>query len=96
MIRNLANKITEDIYHEINSRHARQIPGELHGKICRLLDQLDAVTQVEMLHIPPSNHLEKLSGNLAEYWSLRINIKWCIIFKWEKGNAHEVEIVDYH
>ena len=52
--------------------------------------------QVEMLRIPPSNHLEKLSGNLAKYWSLRINMQWRIIFKWEGCNAHDVKIVDYH
>jgi len=96
MINNLINGTTKDIYHGINSRHARQIPKELHGKICRLLDQLGAVTQVEVLRIPPGNHLEKLSGDLAGYWSLRINIKWRIIFKWERGNAYDVEIVDYH
>lgn len=96
MIKNLAGKITEDIYNGINSRYARQIPSELHGKICRLLDELNAVTQINTLRIPPSNCLEKLKGELSDYWSLRINNKWRIIFKWEEGNAHDVEIVDYH
>ena len=96
MIKNIASKITEDIYHGINSRYARQISSELHGKICRLLDQLDAVTQVETLRIPPSNRLEKLKGKLSDYWSLRINKQWRIIFKWQDGNAYDVEIVDYH
>ena len=48
------------------------------------------------LQIPPSNHLEKLKGNLKDYYSIRINDQWRIIFKWDKGNASDVEIVDYH
>jgi proteic killer suppression protein len=46
--------------------------------------------------IPPSNRLEKLKGNLKEFYSIRINNQWRIIFKWNNGNATEVEIVDYH
>lgn len=96
MINNLASKVTEDIYNGINSRYARQVPCELHDKICRLLDQINAITRVETLRIPPSNHLEKLKGDLSGYWSLRINKKWRIIFKWYEGNAYDVEIIDYH
>jgi toxin HigB-1 len=48
------------------------------------------------LTIPPSNRLEKLKGSLKEYYSIRINSQWRIIFKWETGNAFEVEIIDYH
>ena len=48
------------------------------------------------LRIPPFNRLEKLNGNLKEYYSIRINDQWRIIFIWENGNATNVEIVDYH
>ena len=96
MIKNLANKITEDVYNGVSSRYARQIPKDLHEKICRLLDQLNAVTQLGTLRIPPSNNLEKLKGNLSDYWSLRINKQWRIIFKWKTNDAYDVEIVDYH
>jgi proteic killer suppression protein len=48
------------------------------------------------LRVPPSNRLEKLSGNLKDYYSIRINDQWRIIFKWETGQAFEVEITDYH
>jgi proteic killer suppression protein len=48
------------------------------------------------LQIPPSNKLEKLKGNLKEYYAIRINNQWRIIFRWDKGNASDVEIVDYH
>ncbi|MCX7125239.1 MAG: type II toxin-antitoxin system RelE/ParE family toxin, partial [Gammaproteobacteria bacterium] len=74
----------------------RKIDTMLHAKIGRLYDQINAVTTIEMLRIPPSNHLEKLSGNLKGFWSLRINKQWRIIFRWEKDDAHDVDIVDYH
>jgi len=48
------------------------------------------------LKIPPSNRLEKLSGNLKDYYSIRINDQWRIIFKWETGQAFDVAITDYH
>jgi toxin HigB-1 len=48
------------------------------------------------LQVPPSNRLEKLKGILKEYYSIRVNDQWRIIFKWDKGNASEVEILDYH
>ena len=48
------------------------------------------------LLIPPSNRLEKLKGNLKEFYSIRINNQWRIVFKWKNGNAEEVQIIDYH
>ena len=96
MIISFADKITADIYHGVDSRYTRKIPENLHAKICRLLDQLNAVTEVKTLLIPPSNHLEKLEGDLKGYWSIRVNIKWRIIFKWENNNVHNAKIIDYH
>ena len=69
---------------------------ELHAKIRRLFDQINAAKQVETLKNPPSNRLEKLQGNLKGYWSIRINIQWRIIFQLENGEAYNVDIVDYH
>jgi proteic killer suppression protein len=48
------------------------------------------------LSISLSNHLEKLKNDLADYWSLRINKQWRIIFQWREGDAYQVDIVDYH
>lgn len=96
MIRSFASKTAHDIYDGENSRFARKIPSELHDKIRRLLDQLNAVASVETLRIPPNNRLKKLSGKLKEFWSLRINDQWRIIFRWEDGNSFDVDIIDYH
>lgn len=96
MLRTLADKTTQDVYDGVNSRHARKLSKELHGKARRLLDQLNAAPSVEFLRIPPSNRLEKLKGDLAGFWSLRVNDQWRIIFRWEGSDAHDVQIVDYH
>lgn len=96
MIQNFKSSTAQDIFDGFPSRQARKIPVNLHSKIQRLLDQLNAVTQVETLKVPPSNRLEKLKGNLKGYWSLRINKQWRITFRWSGGNAHDVDIIDYH
>lgn len=62
----------------------------------RKLRMLHNSQNIADLRIPPSNRLEKLSGNLKDYYSIRINDQWRIIFKWETGQAFEVEITDYH
>ena len=53
-------------------------------------------TPINDMRIPPSNHLEKLSGDLAGFWSVRVNQQWRLVFLWEDGNAMEVHIIDYH
>ena len=96
MIQNFLNKKAEDIYHGEETRHARMLPRELHQKARRLLDQVNVITKVMTLQLPPSNHLEKLKGNYRDFWSLRINKQWRIIFRWKNGNAFDVGILDYH
>ena len=57
---------------------------------------ISAAPTLEMLRVPPSNHLELLKGNKAGRWSIRINNQWRICFKWIDGNSHDVSIEDYH
>ena len=52
--------------------------------------------KLEDLRIPPSNHLEKLTGDREGQYSIRINDKYRVCFRWQENNAHDVEIVDYH
>lgn len=61
-----------------------------------LIRVLNNSQDIADLRIPPSNRLEKLSGKLSDYYSICINKQWRIIFIWNKGNASEVEIIDYH
>lgn len=60
------------------------------------LTQLDAATQIEDLRSPPSNRLEALKGNRKGQWSIRINDQWRVCFRFARGDAFGVEIVDYH
>lgn len=62
----------------------------------RKLDQIDASVRIEDLRAPPGNRLEQLKGNRNGQWSIRINDQWRICFRWENGEAFDVEIVDYH
>jgi len=62
----------------------------------RKLRMLNNSQNLADLRIPPANRLEKLSGNLKNYYSIRINKQWRIIFKWNNGNALNVKIIDYH
>jgi toxin HigB-1 len=57
---------------------------------------LDAAANLSELRIPPSNHLEALHGDRSGQHSIRITRQWRICFRWDDGNAYEVEIVDYH
>ena len=96
MLKNLADKTTQDIYDGINSRRARKLPVELHDKARRLLDQINAAPSLDLLRIPPSNRLEKLKGDRAGFWSLRINDQWRIVFRWQGQDALDVQVIDYH
>jgi proteic killer suppression protein len=96
MIKSFRNKIAQHLFDGINSKESRKLHSELHPKAVRLLDQLNAITDVETLRVPPSNNLEKLLGQYKGYWSIRINLKWRVIFRWEEENAYDVDIVDYH
>ena len=96
MLKSLADKTTRDIYDGVNSRQARKLPRELHDKARRLLDQINAAPTPDMLRIPPSNRLEKLKGDRAGFWSLRINDQWRIVFRWQGQDAIDVQVIDYH
>ena len=60
------------------------------------LTQLNAATSIDDLGFPPSNRLEALKGDRKGQWSIRINEQWRICFRFGDGDAHDVEIIDYH
>ena len=62
----------------------------------RKLQQIDAAATLDFLRIPPQNRLESLKGDRVGYYSIRINDQWRVCFRFNGGNATEVEIVDYH
>lgn len=74
----------------------KKMPIEIQNLGRRKLRILINSQDISDLRIPSSNRLEKLTGKFSEFYSIRINNQWRIIFIWTKGNAGEVEIVDYH
>lgn len=93
MIVSFGSKETESIW---NGTRVRKMPLEIQNTGRRKLRMLNNSQDLNDLKVPPSNRLEKLSGKLKTYYSIRINKQWRIIFKWNQGNASEVEIIDYH
>lgn len=92
MIRSFACKDTLQLF-------AGQCPNRFRAiqmQAERKLQMLDAATDVADLRSPPGNRLEKLSGDRNDQWSIRINQQWRICFRFENGDVHDVEIVDYH
>ncbi len=96
MIRGFGNRCGEDIFHGNLSKDARKLPKQLHENARDKLDMLNAAKELKDLLVPPGNRLEALKGDYKGKYSIRINNQWRIVFYWEKGNADEVEIVDYH
>lgn len=93
VIESFANAETERLFATGKSR--RLPPGILRRAVMRLT-QLDAATLVDDMRQPPSNRIEALSGKRAGQWSIRINDQWRVCFRFDRGNAFDVEIVDYH
>jgi len=93
MIVSFGNSDTEQIW--LGNR-IKKLPNEIQQVGRRKLRMLNNSVDLSDLKIPPSNRLEKLSGKLRGFYSIRINDQWRIIFKWNSGNASEVEIIDYH
>lgn len=73
-----------------------KLPNEIQPIARRKLRMIHNAQDINDLRIPPSNRLEKLKGNYKEFYSIRINRQWRIIFIWKEPNAHKVQIVDYH
>ena len=93
MIKSFGDKETKKIW---EGERSRKLPVEIQEIAWRKLRMLNNSQDIQDLRIPPSNRLEKLSGNLKDFYSIRINKQWRIIFIWDNGNAFETEITDYH
>ena len=97
MIQSFKDAGTEDIFDGKNTRNARNAcPTSLWKIAARKLDQLDSVTMLQELRIPPGNQFEALLGNRKGQHSIRINNQYRICFKWTDLGPDLVEIVDYH
>jgi proteic killer suppression protein len=75
---------------------SRKLPGDIQSVALRKLRMLNNAMTINDLRVPPANRLEKLSGDREGQYSIQINDQWRICFAWREGNAHNVEITDYH
>ena len=93
MIKSFNNANTEKIY---NGSFAKGFPQDIQGRALRKLMHLNSAISLDDLRHIPGDHLEKLSGDRDDQYSIRINQQWRIVFSWEDSNAYDVEIIDYH
>jgi len=93
MIRSFSDREAERIWHGESSR---RLPAGIQAVARRKLRMLNNAAVLEDLRIPPANRLEWLHGDRSGQCSIRINAQWRICFHWKGGDAHQVEIVDYH
>ncbi len=93
MIRSFSCKETARIF---SGEESRKFPRGIQESAFEKLRAVNRAEDVFYLRLPPSNRLEKLSGNLRGFWSIRINRQWRIVFRFSGGNAFDVRITDYH
>jgi len=93
VIKSFKDSETEKIY---NLTRSRKLAQDIQQVALRKLRMLNNAKTINDLRIPPANRLEKLIGNRAGQYSIRINDQWRICFDWQEDNAYNVEIVDYH
>lgn len=96
MIASFADQAAEALFHGQTGKAIRRIPSDIRNVALRKLDMVNAAQELQDLRVPPGNRLEALKGDLRGKHSIRINDQWRIVLRWENGDAHEVEIEDYH
>ena len=96
MIVSFGDGATADLYHGKTTHHVRRFPAKILKPALRKLDMLNAADHMNDLREPPINHLELVKGELAGYYSNRVNDKWRVIFQWKDNNADDVSLTDYH
>jgi len=93
VIKNFKDDETQKIYQR---QRSRKLPADIQQVALRKLRMINNSISINDLRVPPANRLEKLSGNRAGQWSIRINDQWRVCFRWEGSDALDVEITDYH
>jgi toxin HigB-1 len=96
VIVSFGDQTTEDLYHNRPTSRARRFSPEIVGSALVKLDMLEAAGAVIDLAAPPGNRLETLRGDLAGFYSIRVNEQWRFVFRWDKNNARDVRLTDYH
>lgn len=96
MIVSFGDEATADLYHGRRTSRTRRFPHDILGRALRKLDVLNGAHELVDLRSPPGNRLEALKGDWADYYSIRVNDQWRLVFRWDERNAHDVRLTDYH
>lgn len=96
MIVSFGDRATEDLFSRKDTGRLRRYPRDIVRRSLRKLVELDAALTLADVAAVPGNRLEKLSGDLAGHYSVRVNEQWRLIFRWSEGNAYQVSLTDYH
>ena len=96
MIQSFADETAVDLFRERNTRHARRLPRDLWRVAQRKLKALDVAARLDDLRIPTGNRLECLKGTRSGKYSVRINDRYRVLFRWESGHAYDVGVEDQH
>jgi proteic killer suppression protein len=93
VIQGFRDRETEQVW---RGQVARRLPPDIQRVARRKLRMLNNAKTLDDLRVPPANRLERLKGSRSGQYSIRVNDQWRVCFAWERGNARDVEIVDYH
>lgn len=93
MINSFADKKTKKIW---EGEKSKDLPTEIQQVARRKLRMIHNAENINDLRIPPANRLKKLKGEWSNYYSIRINDQWRIIFIWKSNHAEKVQLTDYH
>ncbi|CAN5884934.1 type II toxin-antitoxin system RelE/ParE family toxin [soil metagenome] len=93
MIKSFADRETERLW---NGRKSKAVPARIRERALAKLMSVEIATIARELEAPPGNRLEKLRGDREGQWSIRINQQYRVCFRFEGGDAYDVEVVDYH
>lgn len=96
MIESFGNQLAEDLFEDRRSKAVARFPPELVRAARRKLLYLHDAAELKDLQMPPGNRLEALKGKLRGLFSIRINDQWRVVFRWQNGNAYDVQVTDYH
>ena len=93
MIESFADKHTRDLF---TTGRSKRLPADVRHRAVRRLEYINYASKLEDLYVPPSNRLHALQGGRQGQYAIRVNDRWRICFRFENGNAYDVELVDYH
>ena len=93
MIKSFGDKETDKIWY---GAYSKKFPTDIQPIARRKLRMMNNAQDINDLRIPPGNKLEILKGSQKDFWSIRVNDQWRIIFKWVGNDAYEVQVIDYH